>query len=83
MTRTSPTPWKPTKAQLLAARNKFVPDLIAKDLIVLFAGINPVLAVDGLPWSGGDARSLWHCASAVQGVCDGAALVPDSVPTAG
>jgi double-stranded uracil-DNA glycosylase len=38
-----PTPWKPTKAQLLAARNKLVPDLIAKDLIVLFAGINPGL----------------------------------------
>src|SRR5436190_13042586 len=38
-----PTPWKPTKAQLLAARDKLVPDLIAKDLIVLFAGINPGL----------------------------------------
>ncbi len=37
------TPWKPTKAQLLAAHNKFVPDLIAKNLIVLFAGINPGL----------------------------------------
>jgi TDG/mug DNA glycosylase family protein len=37
------TPWKPTKAQLLAARNKPVPDLIGKDLIVLFAGINPGL----------------------------------------
>src|SRR5580700_7682466 len=36
-------PWKPTKAQLLAARDKHVPDLIAKDLIVLFAGINPGL----------------------------------------
>ena len=43
MDRTLPTPWKPTKAQLLAARNKLVPDLIAKDLIVLFAGINPGL----------------------------------------
>jgi double-stranded uracil-DNA glycosylase len=38
-----PIPWKPTKAQLLAARNKRVPDLIAKNLIVLFAGINPGL----------------------------------------
>ena len=38
-----PTPWKPSKAQLLAAPNKRVPDLIAKDLIVLFAGINPGL----------------------------------------
>ena len=36
-------PWKPTKAQLLAARDKHVPDLIAKELIVLFAGINPGL----------------------------------------
>src|SRR4051812_35663815 len=35
--------WKPTKAQLLAAHNKRVPDLIAKDLTVLFAGINPGL----------------------------------------
>ena len=43
MNRTLPTPWKPTKAQLLAARNKFVPDLVAKNLIVLFAGINPGL----------------------------------------
>lgn len=40
---TLPTPWKPTKAQLLAAPNKLVPDLIAKDLVVLFAGINPGL----------------------------------------
>jgi TDG/mug DNA glycosylase family protein len=37
------TLWKPTKAQLLAAGNKRVPDLVAKDLIVLFAGINPGL----------------------------------------
>src|ERR1700689_1459119 len=37
------TPWKPSKAQLLAARNKLVPDLVAKTLIVLFAGINPGL----------------------------------------
>src|SRR5215468_4622035 len=43
MNRTVPTPWKPTKAQLLAAHNKPVPDLIAKNLIVLFAGINPGL----------------------------------------
>ena len=35
MTRTLPTPWKPTKAQVLAARNTLVPDLIAKNLIVL------------------------------------------------
>ena len=36
-------PWKPTKVQILAAHNKLVPDLIAKNLIVLFAGINPGL----------------------------------------
>jgi TDG/mug DNA glycosylase family protein len=38
-----PAPWKPTKAQLLAAHRKLVPDLIAKNLMVLFAGINPGL----------------------------------------
>jgi double-stranded uracil-DNA glycosylase len=43
MKRTLPTPWKPTKAQVLAAHDKLVPDLIAKNLIVLFAGINPGL----------------------------------------
>ncbi len=43
MKRTIPTPWKPTKAQLLAAPTKRVPDLVAKNLIVLFAGINPGL----------------------------------------
>src|SRR5215510_4720239 len=43
MNRTVPTPWKPTKAQVLAAHNKLVPDLVAKNLIVLFAGINPGL----------------------------------------
>ena len=43
MQQSLPTPWKPTKAQLLAAHNKWVPDLIAEDLIVLFAGINPGL----------------------------------------
>jgi double-stranded uracil-DNA glycosylase len=41
--KTSMTPWKPTKSQVLAARGKFISDLIAKDLIVLFAGINPGL----------------------------------------
>src|SRR5205823_14590201 len=43
MKRTIPTPWKPTKAQLLAAHTKRVPDLVAKNLTVLFAGINPGL----------------------------------------
>src|ERR1700740_3677702 len=44
MNRTIPTPWKPTKAQLLAAYNKGVPDLVAQNLIVLFAGTNPGLS---------------------------------------
>jgi TDG/mug DNA glycosylase family protein len=43
MKRKSLTPWKPTKAELLAAYNKRVPDLTAKNLVVLFAGINPGL----------------------------------------
>jgi TDG/mug DNA glycosylase family protein len=43
MNQPLPTPWKPTKEQLLAAHDKLVPDLIAKNLIVLFAGINPGL----------------------------------------
>ena len=43
MRRRLVTPWKPSKAQILAAHNKCIPDLAAKDLIVLFAGINPGL----------------------------------------
>lgn len=44
MKRTMPSPWKPSKAQVFAARNTCnVPDLIAENLIVLFAGINPGL----------------------------------------
>ncbi|MBN8625670.1 MAG: mismatch-specific DNA-glycosylase [Planctomycetes bacterium] len=43
MKRKSLEPWKPTKAQLLAATTKRVPDLVAPNLIVLFAGINPGL----------------------------------------
>lgn len=38
-----PTPWKPTKEQLLAAVNKTVPDVVAPNLRVLFCGINPGL----------------------------------------
>jgi double-stranded uracil-DNA glycosylase len=38
-----PTPWKPTKEQLLAAAGKTVPDVIAPNLRVLFCGINPGL----------------------------------------
>jgi len=37
------TPWKPTKAQLQAAVDKTVADVIAPDLCVLFCGINPGL----------------------------------------
>lgn len=36
-------PPKPTKAELLAAAGKTVPDVIAPDLRVLFCGINPGL----------------------------------------
>jgi TDG/mug DNA glycosylase family protein len=36
-------PWKPTKEQLLAAREKTVPDVIAPNLQILFCGINPGL----------------------------------------
>src|ERR1700691_673257 len=43
MRRTLDTPWTPSKTQILAAGNKLVPDLVAKNLIVLFAGINPGL----------------------------------------
>ncbi len=38
-----PQPWKPTKEQLLAAREKTVADLIAPGLQILFCGINPGL----------------------------------------
>jgi TDG/mug DNA glycosylase family protein len=36
-------PWKPTRAQIAAALNSRVPDIIAPDLRVLFVGINPGL----------------------------------------
>ena len=36
-------PEKPTRAELLAAKNKTVPDVIAPRLAVLFCGINPGL----------------------------------------
>jgi TDG/mug DNA glycosylase family protein len=38
-----PEPRRPSKAELLAARNKTVPDVIAPRLRVLFVGINPGL----------------------------------------
>ena len=37
------TAWKPTKAQLAAATDKTVPDIIAPNLHLLFVGINPGL----------------------------------------
>ncbi len=39
----SPKPNRPTRAELLAAKNKTVPDIIAPGLKVLFCGINPGL----------------------------------------
>jgi TDG/mug DNA glycosylase family protein len=39
----SNTPFRPTKAELLAANDEIIPDLIAPDLSVLFCGINPGL----------------------------------------
>lgn len=39
----STTPWKPTRAQLEAARGTTVPDLVAPGLNVVFCGINPGL----------------------------------------
>ena len=38
-----PTPYKPTRADLLAAQNKTIRDVIAPGLHVLFCGINPGL----------------------------------------
>lgn len=40
---TKHTPWKPSPAQLQAARTKKLPDVIAPNLDVLFCGINPGL----------------------------------------
>jgi double-stranded uracil-DNA glycosylase len=39
----STTPWKPTRAQLEAARGLTVPDLVRPGLRVVFCGINPGL----------------------------------------
>lgn len=36
-------PWKPTPGQLIAAKDRTIPDLIARNLRVLFCGINPGL----------------------------------------
>lgn len=43
MSPQNPQPWKPTKADLLAAAGRTIPDIIAADLRVLFCGINPGL----------------------------------------
>ncbi|HEV3082885.1 MAG TPA: G/U mismatch-specific DNA glycosylase [Gemmataceae bacterium] len=37
------TPWKPTREQIAAAAGKYVPDLLAPELDVVFCGINPGL----------------------------------------
>src|SRR5271156_4930044 len=42
-TAEEPAPWKPTRAQLEAARGKTIPDVLAEDLDVVFCGINPSL----------------------------------------
>lgn len=39
----SKTPWRPTKAQIQAARDHTIQDVIGDDLRVLFVGINPSL----------------------------------------
>jgi TDG/mug DNA glycosylase family protein len=42
----SPTrrgPWKPTPAEIAAARSRTIRDVIAPDLLILFCGINPSL----------------------------------------
>ena len=41
--RLSEKPFKPSKKQLAEAKGKTVPDVIAKNLSVLFCGINPGL----------------------------------------
>ena len=39
----APEPWRPTTAQIAAARGATVPDVLARGLDVLFCGINPGL----------------------------------------
>ncbi len=36
-------PWRPTREELLAAKDRSIPDLVAPDLRILFCGINPGL----------------------------------------
>jgi len=40
---TARAPWRPTPADLAAARDRTIPDVIAPGLLVLFSGINPGL----------------------------------------
>ncbi len=48
---TGPTrPWRPAPADLAAARQLTIPDVIAADLLVLFAGINPGLYSAATGW---------------------------------
>jgi TDG/mug DNA glycosylase family protein len=42
-TRRRRAPWRPTRAEIAAARGKTIPDVIAPGLRVLFCGINPSL----------------------------------------
>jgi double-stranded uracil-DNA glycosylase len=37
------TPWRPTRTELEAARDRTIPDVWARDLVVVFVGINPGL----------------------------------------
>ncbi len=39
----APSPWRPTPAEVAAARNRKIGDVVAPDLEVLFCGINPGL----------------------------------------
>jgi TDG/mug DNA glycosylase family protein len=43
LSRPRRTPWKPTQAEIGAARDKTIPDVIAPRLRILFCGINPSL----------------------------------------
>jgi double-stranded uracil-DNA glycosylase len=43
MGRTASGIWKPSRAEIIAARNRAIPDVIAPGLRILFCGINPSL----------------------------------------
>src|SRR5689334_1975364 len=42
--RTQRAPWKPMRSEIAAARNRTIPDVIARGLRILFCGINPSLS---------------------------------------